>query len=80
MEHWNVVKWILRYLRGTTTKALCFIGSIFSLSGLVDFDLVGDVDTRRSTTGHLFIVGVLQPVGFLDCRRLIHFQPLKLSM
>jgi hypothetical protein len=26
-EHWEVVKWILRYLRGTTTHALYFGGS-----------------------------------------------------
>ena len=26
-ENWKAVKWILRYLRGTTTKALCFGGS-----------------------------------------------------
>jgi hypothetical protein len=26
-EHWEVVKWILKYLRGTTTHALCFGGS-----------------------------------------------------
>jgi hypothetical protein len=26
-EHWEVVKWILRYLRGTATHALCFGGS-----------------------------------------------------
>ena len=24
--HWEAVKWILRYLRGTTGKALCFKG------------------------------------------------------
>jgi hypothetical protein len=23
-EHWMVVKWILRYLRGTIAHALCF--------------------------------------------------------
>jgi hypothetical protein len=26
-EHWEAVKWILKYLRGTTTHALCFGGS-----------------------------------------------------
>jgi hypothetical protein len=26
-EHWEAVKWILRYLRDTTTHALCFEGS-----------------------------------------------------
>jgi hypothetical protein len=26
-EHWEAVKWILRYLRGTATHALCFEGS-----------------------------------------------------
>jgi hypothetical protein len=28
-EHWEVVKWILKYLRGTSTHALCF--GIFSI-------------------------------------------------
>jgi hypothetical protein len=26
-EHWEVAKWILRYLGGTNTHALCFGGS-----------------------------------------------------
>ena len=26
--HWEAVKWILRYLRGTTSKALCFKGGV----------------------------------------------------
>ena len=56
-EHWMAVKWILRYLRGTTNQALCFGGSNIALQGYVDADMVGDRDNRRSTTGYVFIVG-----------------------
>ena len=33
-EHWMAVKWILRYLRGTTSHALCFGGSSTVLQGI----------------------------------------------
>ena len=39
-EHWMAVKWILRYLRGTTNQALCFGGLNISLQGYVDADMV----------------------------------------
>jgi hypothetical protein len=35
-EHWEAGKWILRYLRGTSTHALCFGGSDTFLEGYVD--------------------------------------------
>ena len=57
IEHWNVVKWIIRYLRGTSNKFLHFGGSTTNLQGYVDSDLAGDIDTRRSTTGYVFTVG-----------------------
>ena len=50
-EHWMALKWILRYLRGTTTHALCFGGSNTILQGYVDLDMVSDKASRRSTTG-----------------------------
>ena len=31
IKHWNVVKWILRYLRGTSSKCLHFGGSTTNL-------------------------------------------------
>ncbi|KAE8705429.1 hypothetical protein F3Y22_tig00110429pilonHSYRG01213 [Hibiscus syriacus] len=49
--HWEAVKWILRYLRGTTNKALCFKVRDTVLTGYVDTDLARNVDIRRSTTG-----------------------------
>ena len=56
-EHWMAVKWILKYLRGTTNKALCFGGSNISLQGYVDVDMAGDRDNRRSKTGYVFTIG-----------------------
>jgi len=32
-EHWMVVKWILKYLIGTTNQELCFGGSNIVLQG-----------------------------------------------
>ena len=56
-EHWMAMKWILRYLRGTTNQALCFGGSKIALHGYVDANMVGDRDNRRSTTWYVFTVG-----------------------
>jgi hypothetical protein len=38
-EHWEAVKWILRYFRGTSTHALCFGGSNIVLQGYVDSNM-----------------------------------------
>ena len=51
------VKSILRYLRGTTTHALCFEGSNIVLQGYVDSDMIGDKDNKRSTIGYAFTMG-----------------------
>ena len=56
-EHWMAVHWILRYLRGTTSYALCFGGSDNVLQGYVDANIAGDKDNRRSTTGYVFTMG-----------------------
>ena len=56
-EHWKAVQWILRYLRGTASHALCFGGSDTVLQGYVDVDMAGDRDNRRSTIGYVFTVG-----------------------
>ena len=52
-EHWNAVKWILRYLRGTAGMRLCFGGNKPTLVGYSDSDLAGDIDSRKSTSGYL---------------------------
>ena len=56
-QHWEAIKWILRFLRGSTDTCLCFTGVILKLQGYVDVDLVGDIDSRKSTTGFVFTLG-----------------------
>ncbi|RDY14466.1 hypothetical protein CR513_00466, partial [Mucuna pruriens] len=48
-EHWEAVKWILRYLRGTAKRSLCFGNENLKLIGYSDSDMAGDVDSRKST-------------------------------
>jgi len=52
-EHWNAVKWILRYLRGTSKMSLCYGGEKPLLIGYTDSDMAGDMDSRKSTSGYL---------------------------
>lgn len=57
--HWLVVKWMLRYLRGTVNAGLCyrkFSKESISLEGYVDADFAADNDRRRSLTGWVFKV------------------------
>jgi ATP-binding cassette subfamily B (MDR/TAP) protein 1 len=56
-QHWEAVKWILRYLRGTTEKCLTFRKDELKLEGYVDSNFAGKVDHRRSTTGYVFTLG-----------------------
>eukprot|EP00253_Pinus_taeda_P028418 PITA_28418 len=58
-EHWTTVKWVFRYLRGTSDYGLCYQGrpgldKVLDIRGFVDADWVGDLDQRRSTSGYVF--------------------------
>ena len=55
--HWEAVKWIMRYLRGSTDVCLVFEGQKNrGVVGYVDSDYAGDLDKRRSLTGYIFTV------------------------
>ncbi|RVW87889.1 Retrovirus-related Pol polyprotein from transposon TNT 1-94 [Vitis vinifera] len=56
-QHWEAVKWILRYLKGSLDTCLCFTGASLKLQGYVDADFAGDIDSRKSTTGFVFTLG-----------------------
>jgi hypothetical protein len=60
-EYWNAVKWILRYLKGTSHFGLLFdknpgkeIGVVRFIEGFFGFDFVGDLDKRHSISGYVF--------------------------
>ena len=56
-DHWEVVKWLLRYMRGTSGTSLCFGKGKMTLQGFVDADLGGDVDSIKSTSGYIYTMG-----------------------
>ena len=56
-QHWEAVKWILRYLKGSSDTSLYFTGASLKLQGYVDADFAGDIDSRKSTTGFVFTLG-----------------------
>jgi hypothetical protein len=57
--HWQAVKWILRYLKGTKQLGIMFERKqeVACVAGYVDSDYAGDLDRRRSTTGYVFTCG-----------------------
>jgi hypothetical protein len=61
MEHWKTAKAVLRYVAGSASVGIKFgsTGSRKGSTGLVgycDSDFAGDLDSRRSTTGYVFLL------------------------
>jgi hypothetical protein len=56
-EYCNVVKWIFRYLWGTSNACLQFGRTREGLVGYVDSDFAGDLDKRISLIGYVFTIG-----------------------
>ena len=54
---WVVVKQIMRYLKGTLDMKLGIGGKHINLKGYSNADWVDNVESRRSTSGYVFLVG-----------------------
>uniref|UniRef100_A0AAV1UQ06 Integrase catalytic domain-containing protein n=1 Tax=Peronospora matthiolae TaxID=2874970 RepID=A0AAV1UQ06_9STRA len=55
--HWQALKRVLRYLQATPTLGVRFIGAgNGKLLDYSDADWAGDIDTRRSTSGYVFVL------------------------
>ena len=53
--HWLAIKNIFRYLKGYANRCLQFGNSNPTIIGYTDSDYGGCVDTRRSTSGYIFL-------------------------
>jgi len=58
-EHWTVMKYVFRYLCGTSDYVLCYQGrlgldKVLDIYGFVDTYWAGDLDQRRSTNEYVF--------------------------
>ena len=56
--HWNAVKRIMKYLKGTPCYGIRYISETENpyLVAYSNADFAGDLDTRRSTTGYVFML------------------------
>ena len=57
--HWDAVKWIMRYLKGTLDHGLMYGKSkheVCEVRGYVDSDFAGEFDRRKSISGYLFML------------------------
>ncbi|KPJ16606.1 Retrovirus-related Pol polyprotein from transposon TNT 1-94 [Papilio machaon] len=56
-QHWQTLKRVLRYLKGTKSLGLVFKQSGRYLEGFVDADHAGDITDRKSYSGYIFKFG-----------------------
>ncbi|KAJ9507318.1 hypothetical protein QJQ45_006294 [Haematococcus lacustris] len=54
-QHWHALRGVLRYVADSRAEGLVF-GAAEGLVGFCDADFAGDTDTRRSTTGYVFML------------------------
>ncbi|GJU83864.1 retrovirus-related pol polyprotein from transposon TNT 1-94 [Tanacetum coccineum] len=74
-EHWEAVKWLLCYLKGTSKATLYFSRKEIVLEGFSDSDYGGCLDLGKSTTCYVFTMGEaakIKRVLFCDNRSAIH--------
>ncbi|XXG84444.1 hypothetical protein AAC387_Pa10g1957 [Persea americana] len=57
IAHWNAVKRIFRYLKGTKDMMLCYLGGGLSLLAYRDSSFSDDSDDGKSTSGYVFLLG-----------------------
>ncbi|GAA0160348.1 hypothetical protein LIER_39023 [Lithospermum erythrorhizon] len=54
-EYWEGIKWILRYLKRTVELCIGYGRNTATLQAYTDADMAGDIDSKRSTSGYVFV-------------------------
>lgn len=70
-EHWKAVKKIFRYLKNTNGHGILYRKSSdgnLQLSGYTDADYGGDLDTRKSRSGYIFLMNE-SPITWISKRQ-----------
>ena len=67
LMHWDAVKWVLRYMKGTKEHKLVFRkNGNFKVEDFCDADFSADLDKRRSISGYVFSAGG-NVIGWMSC-------------
>ncbi|XP_060967751.1 secreted RxLR effector protein 161-like [Cannabis sativa] len=56
-EHWNAVKYILKYLKSTRNLVLVYKGGALNPIGYIDSDFQASLEDSKSTSGMVFTLG-----------------------
>jgi Reverse transcriptase (RNA-dependent DNA polymerase) len=56
VAHWEAAKDVVRYIKGTSAMGVTFKGQGNTLVGYCDADYAGCVDTRKSTSGYVYLL------------------------
>lgn len=56
LAHWNAIKRIIKYIKGTMSKGIVFSESKLSLITYSDADFAADPDERKSTSGYVILM------------------------
>lgn len=79
--HWKVVKWLLRYIKGSTGIRLMFTKSgNMKVQGYCDSDFAADLDRRRSISVYILWLEEMLLAGSQDYNKLWLYQLQRLSI
>ena len=78
-QHYEAVKWMLRYLQGTTKNCPCFRRGELKLQGYVDIDFSNEIDNWKSTIGYVFTLGTTDISWISQLQKIVVLSTIKVK-